>query len=80
MADTLQPECQAEPTSTQPEALPSEALYMDFETAMYHAQALFSAIHTLASGPIGEHSSVIYDLASLGESIIEDQLKSSVQE
>jgi hypothetical protein len=51
-----------------------KADHMDFEAAMHRTKALFSAIWELAKS--GDHHDAIMDLASLGESIIEDQLRS----
>ena len=76
MADTPQAESQQEQTST--ENLPSEALYLDWETAMHRAKALFAAIRAMGGYGLGEGDLIhIIDLAAIGQSIIEDQLTAS---
>jgi hypothetical protein len=74
MADTPHTESLAAPANEQPQTLPSEALYMDWETAMHHAKALFRAICDLSARVGVDNSDTIGDLASLGEAILQDQL------
>ena len=56
--------------------LPSATLYMDWETAAHRVKALLSAIFHLSSFTGVNENGTINELASLGEVIIEDQLKS----
>lgn len=54
--------------------LPSKALYMDLETALHRAKALFRVICDLSSYVGVDNSDTVSELASLGEAIIKDQL------
>jgi hypothetical protein len=73
---TPQAESQIESLNEQIKNCPSEALYMDWDTAMHRAKALFRAICDLSSYTGVDNSGPISELASLGEAIIEDQLNS----
>ena len=74
MAETPHTESQAEQTSEQAKSLPSKALYMDWECAVHRRNALFAAIGELAGSGLYERDNFIINLASLGKSIVEDQL------
>jgi hypothetical protein len=67
---------QGENLSEQEQNLPSEALYMGFETALLRAKAIFSAISELTTYLDANNNNTINALAGLGEVILEDQLKS----
>ena len=67
----------AEPASEQPQHLPNNALYMDWETTMHRAKALSRAICDFSARVGVDNSDTLGDLASLGEAILQDQLNTS---
>jgi hypothetical protein len=74
VADTPHADKPAEPAKEQTHYLPNNALYMDWETAMHRAKALFRAICDLSARIGVDNSDTVGDLASLGEAILQDQL------
>ena len=70
--DTLQETNTATPT----QSLPSKALHMDFETAMYRIEALCEGICSLSNdifGQVQTTAEYITELARLAQAVAEDQ-------